>query len=503
VVQSVLVLGGGSAGFLVALTLKHRLPRLQVTVLRSRELGIIGVGEGTTITVPQHLHSYLNIDLAEFYRVADPMWKLGIRFLWGPRPYFDYAFGFQLDTQYQMLPRGTGYYVRDGGFDYVGVPSGLMTHNHVFVRGPNGAPLIGGDVAYHIENEKFVQFLENHAAKLGIHLLDDTVNEVQTGAMGVRSLHLASGQAVQADLFVDASGFYSLLIGKTLHEPFVSFKKTLWCERAVVGGWARTDEPIKPYTTAETMNAGWCWQIEHETRINRGYVYCPDFISDTDAEAEFRAKNPRVGPTRIVQFRSGRHERAWVDNVVAVGNAAGFVEPLESTSLAAICTMAQGLAETLAESAGLVAPSMKAQFNQRNARSWDAIRRFLGVHYRFNRRLETPFWLACCQEVDLAGAESVVEYYRENGPSVLWRDILLDRFDQFGMEGYLSMLVGQQVPYHDPGLPTPAEQAAWAQIQSAIHRKAQAGYSVPAALAAIRHPQWRWPNGIYTPRRAS
>lgn len=496
-VNSVLVLGGGSAGFLAAITLKSRLPGLAVTVLRSRDIGIIGVGEGTTIGVPQHLHDYLKIDLKEFYRLADPQWKLGIRFLWGKRPYFDYAFGYQLDTQYQLLPKGTGFFCDDGPFDYVGIPSGLMTHNHVFLRQPNGLPLIGGDVAYHIENEKFVSFLETCATRLGITIQDDTVVEVQQEEIGITRLRLASGPTLGADLFLDCSGFVSLLLGKTLREPFVSFKSSLYCERAVVGGWARTDEPIKPYTTAETMDAGWCWQIEHEHRINRGYVYSSAFIADTDAEAEFRAKNPRVEATRIVRFVSGRYQNGWVKNVVAIGNASGFVEPLESTSLAAICVQAQSVAETLIDCERELRPSLLVQYNKRNAKSWDTIRQFLAIHYKFNTRLDTPFWQECRAHVDLVSAADFVTYYQENGPSVVWRTTLLDQSDQFGMEGYLSMLVGQQVPYRRTYTPAARDWENWHKIKQTIRQKVSQGFNVPDALQVIRSPQWTWPPGIY------
>src|SRR3954463_14377474 len=106
-IQKVLVLGGGSAGFLSAITLKVKIPQLEVTVLRSKELGIIGVGEGTTNTVPYHLHSYLKLDPKRFYAIAKPMWKLGIRFEWGTRPYFNYVFGLELDCRYKGLSKGT------------------------------------------------------------------------------------------------------------------------------------------------------------------------------------------------------------------------------------------------------------------------------------------------------------------------------------------------------------------------------------------------------------
>src|SRR5688572_26775120 len=106
-VARVLVLGGGSAGFLAAITIKYRSPHLPVVVVRSKDIGIIGVGEGTTVVLPQHLHDYLKIDLSEFYRLAEPQWKLGIRFLWGKRPFFDYAFAHQIDTKYHALSKCT------------------------------------------------------------------------------------------------------------------------------------------------------------------------------------------------------------------------------------------------------------------------------------------------------------------------------------------------------------------------------------------------------------
>jgi tryptophan halogenase len=497
VINHVLVLGGGSAGFITAITLRAKVPDLAVTVLRSPDIGIIGVGEATTIGVPQHLHGYLGLDLKEFYRRADPMWKLGIRFLWGKRPYFDYAFGYQLDTQYQALPRGTGYYCTEGPFDFVGIPSGLMTLNHAFLRQPNGQPLIGGDVAYHLENEKFVSYLETVAAQLGVVTRDDTVVEVLQDEHGLTGLRLASGPVATADLYFDCSGFASVLLGQALREPFISFKASLYCDRAVVGGWVRTDEPIQPYTTAETMTTGWCWRIDHTDRINRGYVHSSAFISVADAEAEFRAKNPKVGPTRVVKYLSGRYQRGWVKNVVAIGNSSGFVEPLESTGLTAICGQSQAMAEGLRDCDRQPRPSVVTQYNKRFARGWDVIRQFLAIHYRFNTRLDTPFWRECRAHADLAGAADFVDYYRDNGPSVVWRTTLLDPGDQFGMEGYLSLLLGQQVPFTTTYRPSERDLTAWQTIKQAIRNKVERAFTVAEALQAVHAPHFQWPAGLY------
>ena len=261
-VKRIVVVGGGSAGFLAAITIKARARDIAVTVIRSKEIGIIGVGEGSTAYLPSHLHGYINIDHKEFYRLADPLWKLGIKFIWGRRPFFHYSFENQFDAHVPGLSKNAAYYMpRDAELGFTGAGAALMTAGKAFLRRTDGIPFMTRGMAYHLENEKFVTFLESYAARLGVEILDDTIVEVLQDEAGIAGLRLASGATRSGDLYIDSSGFQSLLMGKTLGEPFVSFKSSLFCDRAVVGGWQRQEEPILPYTTAETMNSGWCWQI--------------------------------------------------------------------------------------------------------------------------------------------------------------------------------------------------------------------------------------------------
>jgi tryptophan halogenase len=287
-----------------------------------------------------------------------------------------------------------------------------------------------------------------------------------------------------------------VLLGKTLAEPFVSYARTLFCDRAVVGGWDRKDPEdmvIKPYTTCETMNCGWCWQIEHENRINRGYVYSSGFISDEEAEKEFRMKNPKVGPTRMVRFISGRYRNHWVKNVVAIGNACGFVEPLEATALGIIAGQCSILAETIRELGGDVTPTVRRQFNRYEALIWDDIRDFLSLHYRFNRRLDTPFWRHCREATDLAGAAELVEVYQENGPSIWLRlHSTIEKASQFGTNGYLALLIGQKVPYRRPYQPSADELKIWSAERQKNKSMALRALTVRETLEKIRSPNWEW-----------
>jgi tryptophan 7-halogenase len=375
-----------------------------------------------------------------------------------------------------------------------------MSHDKVFARKPNGEPLIGSDLAYHVENAKFVSFLEVKAIELGIPVVDDTVNEVSQDDRGITALHLASGQTVSADLYVDCTGFRSVLLGKALEEPFIDFKSTLWCDRAVAGGWERSaDEPIKPYTTAETMDAGWCWQIEHERLVNRGYVYSSAFISDEDAEREFRAKNPKVQSTRIIRFRPGRYRNGWVKNVIAIGLSCGFVEPLEATSLAFICDQCKLLINVLEESDRREPTRHLVDlYNRFLGGGMEFIRGFLGVHYKYNTRLDTPFWRECREKVEVgAVAEAMVDYYQHNGPAIWGSNLVLGQHDTFGVDGYLCMLVGQQVPHRNPYQPADRERKIWESHRGQNRAWAQAGYSVPEALARIHSPTWQWDPDFY------
>lgn len=495
-VQKVIVLGGGSAGFLAAITLKKRMPILEVKVIHSSKIPIIGVGEGSTFTMPQYLHGYLGIDPATFHRIVKPTYKLGIRFEWGPRDHFHYTFNAQLDARHPSLPKANGFYC-DEEFEFAEINAALMAHDMGFERQEDGGPLIQTNVAYHLENVPFVEFLEQAAIEVGVEIIDDLVEQVEQDESGISKLHLEKGEVESADLYIDCSGFRSELLGVALEEPYVDFSSSLFCDRAFAGGWDRTDEPLKPYTTAETMDAGWAWQIEHDHLINRGYVYSSSFISDDEAREEFLRKNPKLDDPRMIKFESGVHERSWVKNVVALGNSSGFVEPLEATSLAIICEHAAKLVQTLADTELRIHPTARKYYNQVTKRNWDAIRRFLAMHYKFNQRIDTPFWKACHEDTDLAGAEELVEYYRTSGPGIMWANEAMGPSDPFSWEGYLVMMVGQKVPHEEEHEITPDESAIWGSYISDLRRRATNGYTMRESLDMIRSDAWQWKPDFY------
>jgi tryptophan 7-halogenase len=311
-IQKVLVLGAGSAGLLAAITLKRKIPKLDVTIVRSPDIGVIGVGEGTTPNFPVHLFDYLGISRRFFYSTAEPTWKIGVGLQWGPRGQIQYGFGKQLDAQWNDLPRPHGFYC-DDDFRDADLISALMARNKVALpRAKWGGPDLLSFHAFHIENKRFIETMKIVARTEKIEIIDGKVEGVRKGPEGIAAIVLTDGRALEADLFVDCSGFRSELLGRALEEPYISFSNSLFCDRACVAGWDRVDEPIMPYTLAETMDAGWCWRIDHEHIINRGYVYSSGAISDDVAREEFLRKNPRAKDPWMVKFRSGCYQRTWV-----------------------------------------------------------------------------------------------------------------------------------------------------------------------------------------------
>ena len=452
-IRSAVVVGGGSAGFLAALTFRRMLPQIKLAVVHSPDIPIIGVGESTTPAVPVHLHEHLGIDRNEFHKEVRPSWKLGLRFEWGAKdvPHFNYTFDGYLDKRIEGLSKWNAFYCLHNMRD-ASTFNAIMDRNRSPATMRNGRLSLDPRATYHIPNASFIDFLERKSVASGAELIADQVVGVERNETGgVKSLMLAGGRKLEADLFVDCSGFGSILLGKTLEEPYISYRDALYCDRAVVGSWSRADFPeddtIRPYTTMTTMKHGWCWRIDFEDAVTRGYVYSSQFCSEEEAEFELRALQPQLAGAdlRLLKFPSGRRERYIVENVVAVGNASGFVEPLEATSLHLIIEQLYNLTWALTDSDRILTDSLRNLLNERFASTWDDVRDFLALHYKYNEHQDTPFWRHCRAESPLGSLEDMVDHYAEVGPSRLLAR-LTSNATIFGYGGYASMLLGLRVP---------------------------------------------------------
>ncbi|MEM7355378.1 MAG: tryptophan halogenase family protein [Acidobacteriota bacterium] len=478
---SVGILGGGTAGYLTALALRRKQPALDVTLIEASEVPIIGVGEATTPLMPQFLHVDLGFDVDELFRHVDPTLKLGIRFEWGePGGAFNYPFG------PVHLLESTVY---DGDILRCSPQSLLMSNGSLPIEpeGDRWHSALGVDAAYHLDNAPFVAYLRQQAKHAGVRTVDARIVDVRVAADGetVTALLADDGRDFAFDLYVDCSGFRSLLLEQSLNSPFLSYGKSLFTDRALVATVPHGGV-VEPHTTATTFEAGWCWSTPQRLEDHRGYVFCSAFASPEAAEREMRGLFPEMGEPRLIEFRTGRHEHFWRGNVVAMGNAYGFVEPLESTALHMLIRQIGLLVGALPLRQG--ERGIATLLNRRVAAYWDYLCWFLALHYRFNRRLDSPFWQHCTEAVDISAHGELIEAYRERGP-LSYQPTIRQGFTYpdplWGAEGIDAILLGQRVPAR---LPQPElDRREWQHRVELYRQQAQRGIRQADALAAIKN----------------
>jgi hypothetical protein len=439
--RRIVIVGGGTAGWLSAAYLARALPRAPhangwaITLVESADIPTIGVGEGSFPTLRSTIAT-LGRSEAEFIRASDATFKQGVRFTgWAGRATpghatDDYFHPFNLplggDTP-GLLP----FWLDSAGDPNRPAYADAVTTQERVIRagkGPKRAqdPDFGGPMnyAYHFDAAKLASWLREVATANGVQRIEATIASVERDATGnIASVTPAGAVPVPGDLFLDCSGFRALLIGETLDAPFRDVGDILFNDRAIAMQVPTApDAPIAPYTLATAHDAGWIWDIGLSGRRGTGCVYSSRHMSDDAAEAVIRKYNDVDLPTRLLRFRTGYRERQWIGNTVAIGLSAGFFEPLESTGIMLIEVAVRMVADMLAGplDAGAIAGAARTFDRQMTAR-FAAIVEFLKLHYCVSQRTDTAYWR------DNVDAASWPEGLRDK--LAQWRHRLPSRFD--------------------------------------------------------------------------
>jgi len=331
--------------------------------------------------------------------------------------------------------------------------------------------------AYQFDATLFGPFMREHGLKLGVGRIEGLVTSVERDPLtgDVAALILEDGQRIEGDLFVDCSGFRSLLLGGELEEPWEDWSRWLPCDRAAAMPCAHVPgAPLRPYTTATAMPAGWRWQIPLQHRMGNGYVFASSFISEDEACAAIRAaaEGEPLSDPRVLRFRAGRRRKSWQRNVVAVGLASGFLEPLESTSIYLAQMAITYLIELFPD--GPIDPRDRDEFNRLADMEYDRVRDFLILHYHSTPRADSTFWTPV-RAIKLAGNIShKLELWRRAGRIETYADGL------FYDASWIAVYVGQGwLPdHHDPRV-TLADPM---RVKAALDRLRQAIGSEVAAM---------------------
>jgi len=413
-VSKIVIVGGGTAGWMSAAYLQQAYVKEggevpEITLIESPDIGIIGVGEATVPNLRRTL-IHLELDEDEFMWNTNASFKQAIKFRnWrlppdqDPNEHFFHPFEYPdlVEDAYEFPPLWLAYR-KNGGtvpIDYAATPQPVMCEALKVPKTAESSPYLGSvTYAYHLDAVMFGRFLREKALERGITRLEDTVENVNLDADGlIRSLDTKDHGEIEADLFIDCSGFRGLLINKTLEEPFVPFGESLLCDRAFAIQIPHGDDVdgINPFTTSQALSSGWGWNIPLNDRAGNGYVYSSAFISDDEAEREFRQflgphSDGRDG--RVLKMRVGRNRNSWVGNCIAVGLASGFVEPLESTGIYLIERSLELISEHLPE--GRKDERSANAFNAKLNDEFADVIDFIVSHYCLTEREDTAFWQA-------------------------------------------------------------------------------------------------------------
>ncbi len=488
-----MVLGGGTAGWMSAASFARLLgPLVSVELIESEDIGIVGVGEATL----PHIRSFvqrLGLDEAAFMRATHATYKLGIDFRDFGRIGDSYIHPFgSFGEEVGGVPFHH-YWLeleRQGLVDPLGAYSLAVAAGKAQRFAPptqDGTLSSTYGYAYQFDAALFGPFMREFGLTIGVKRTEGLVVDVEQAPESgdVTALVLKDGRRVEGDLFIDCSGFRSLLLGKTLDEPWEDWAHWLPCDRAAAMPCTHVTGEIDSYTRAIAMPGGWRWRIPLQHRIGNGYVYSSAFLDDDKAVETLQSvvEGRAMADPRLLRFRAGRRRKSWNRNVIAVGLASGFLEPLESTSLYLTQVGITYLLEMFPEG-GRIDPRDRAEFNRLVDMEYDRIRDFLILHFHATQRDDSPFWDHVRTMTVPDTLAEKMELWRETGRLVKYSDGL------FYDASWIAVYLGQNIVprRHDPrtSLPDPLQVArAMAHLKRQIDETVAAMPTHRSALEAV------------------
>lgn len=405
--RTYVILGGGTAGWMTAAAFARFVnsENAKIILIESDSIGTVGVGEATIPHI-RVFNDMLGIDEAVFMREVNATYKLGIRFSgWGDsksdyyHPFGDHGFTINHIPfhHYWLGAKALGLDV--GSFDMYSMANVLASREKFTYPSSNPRDVLSTfSYAYHLDAAAYAKLLRSYAEARGVVRIEGEMRSVNRNNMTgyIESLILNSGQQINADFFIDCSGFRSRLLGQELAVEFESWKKWLPCDSALAVPTENTS-PTKPYTRSTAKTAGWCWQIPLVHRTGNGHVFCSEFTTKDNAYEELKSQLPgkMLKEPMLIKFEAGIRKKTWEKNCVAIGLACGFLEPLESTSIYLIEVAILKLLELLPVDTTDCSIE-EGEFNRQMSDEYVKVRDFIILHYALNNRPEA-FWKFCAE----------------------------------------------------------------------------------------------------------
>jgi tryptophan halogenase len=444
----VVIVGGGTSGWMTAAALAKVLKGLySITLVESEEIGTVGVGEAT-IPMISLFNRMLEIDENEFVRQTQASFKLGIEFVNWARLGDRYIHGFGVIGQDNWTVDFHQYWLKQ----YLAGKARELEHYSIntaaclqdkFMRPRMDmpkSPLSQIAYAFHFDASLYARYLRRYAEARGVRRVEGRIVEVlqRAGDGHVTAVKLQSGESVEGELFIDCSGFRALLIEGALKTGYEDWSHWLPCDRALAVPCASAME-LHPYTRSTARQAGWQWRIPLQHRIGNGYVYSSKYLSDDEAATTLLGNldgAPLADP-RPIRFLTGRRKLAWNKNVISVGLASGFLEPLESTSIHLV-QMSIAHLLTFFPAAGFDAADTD-QYNRVMQQEYEWVRDFIILHYKATERTDTPFWNYCRTMEVPPALQHRLDLFRAHGR------VFREGNELFAKVSWLQVMHGQRI----------------------------------------------------------
>jgi tryptophan halogenase len=426
-IRRIVIVGGGTAGWMAAAPLAQRLrggacPPTEIVVIESPEIGTIGVGEATLPTI-RYYNKSLGLDGADFIKKTQATFKLGIEFKdWGQLGQrFFHGFGDFGPAIDNRSPYMHWLRLRRAGdlpsYEEWSTATVMARSNRFFPpQGETPSAANAYSYAFHFDAGLYAAYLRDHATQHGAMHVEGLIVDVELRPEDgfVRAVKLKDGRRIEGDLFIDCSGFRGLLIEGAMKAGYEDWSAMLPCNSALAVPSARTGK-LTPYTTSTAKAAGWQWRIPLQHRTGNGHVYCNHFTSDEEAARVLLEglDGEALGTPRPLRFTTGRRRRSWVRNVVALGLASGFLEPLESTSIQLIMDGVARLIQYFPDQD--FHPQLADEFNRKMLAQYASIRDFIILHYKLTRRSDSEFWRYCAAMPIPESLQHQIELFRSSG----------------------------------------------------------------------------------------
>ena len=485
--KKILVVGTAPDAPLAAMYLKRNRPDFDVH-LHTTPSTPDPAGECTTPFVLEQITGPLGIRNTDLYAIGKANWTLGFKMNWGAREQYVRAFDFAPTRQIDGAETFSGVLAAEEGLDDASSGASLISAGKIFPKTrANSVNLMEQITGLQLKTEPFTDLLMKGCQTVGITQTKGAIAGIEAHDGHISSIKLENGTGLTADLYLDVTGSAAELLSAVGSNERMAEGSEALCNRAWTTARHRRSEALRPYASLDTVDSGWMWRTEHDDTIGFGLAFHSDFTSEEEARADLLEKvREPIGKPVLHQWHNGHQATPWSGNVVAIGDAASFIEPLTATRLPLLILQLQCFLRLIGEVPGGPGPRGKALYHRMIHEPWQEVRDFTSIHHRLNTVCDSPDWNHAREHCGTGAHESLLQLFRSSGPNPVFENALPFAPSALGFDTWLNALIGLGVPVRNlPAIPQ-EDRKKWRAHLEEMRKTASHGATAATCMEAIR-----------------